>query len=321
MERIVTNIDEVIGQLLKDSSGIDKNSDFTFKAPASYINKIEKNNINDPLLKQILPLTIENQQIEGFSENPVGETNFMPVAGILHKYHGRALIMVTEACPIHCRYCFRRHFPYEDARAGKDNWQPIIEYISANKTINEVVLSGGDPLSLNNQKLGALIKKLNAIKHIESIRFHTRLLAILPSRVDAEFIEIIKCASDKIVFIVHINHANEMDDSLYSAINKIKHLGITVFNQSVLLKGVNDNYDSLSRLSKTLFKYGIIPYYLHFLDKVKVGHHFQVEENQAVAIINEMRQKLPGYIVPRLVRENRGDLAKEYIPLGGRIKA
>jgi EF-P beta-lysylation protein EpmB len=321
MERIVTNIDEVIGQLLKDSSGIDKNSDFTFKAPASYINKIEKNNINDPLLKQILPLTIENQQIEGFSENPVGETNFMPVAGILHKYHGRALIMVTEACPIHCRYCFRRHFPYEEARAGKDNWQPIIEYISADKTINEVVLSGGDPLSLNNQKLGALIKKLNAIKHIESIRFHTRLLAILPSRVDAEFIEIIKYASDKIVFIVHINHANEMDDSLYSAINKIKHLGITVFNQSVLLKGVNDNYDSLSRLSKTLFKYGIIPYYIHFLDKVKGGHHFHVEENQAIAIINEMRQKLPGYIVPRLVRENRGDLAKEYIPLGGRIKA
>ncbi|MCB1191467.1 MAG: EF-P beta-lysylation protein EpmB [Leptospiraceae bacterium] len=298
---------------------VDKNSFFPLKVPSSFVDKIEKNNPDDPLLKQILPLKSELENVDGFTPNPVQETEFMPAVGVLHKYYGRALVIVTQKCSIHCRYCFRKHFPYSENNAEKEQWKSAIEYIKSDTSISEVILSGGDPFSISDAKLSYLLEKINEISHIEFIRFHTRFLPTIPNRITDNLIKILEVYSNKISIIFHINHPNEIDEKLAEKVKLIRNTGIIVFNQSVLLHSVNDNIDILSNLSKKLYKSGIVPYYLHFLDKVQGASEFFVSENIACELISQMRKTLPGYLIPRLVRENAGDMSKEYMPINSRL--
>lgn len=285
---------------------------FSLRAPLSYCQRIEKGNPNDPLLRQILPLDAELIESPEFTSDPVGDLASMEVPGLLHKYHGRVLIITTAACAVHCRYCFRRHFPYKDNRA-EQNWQQAIDYIQANPDIHEVILSGGDPLSLAESKLKNLTDKLNAISHIKTLRIHTRQPIVLPERINSEFLKWIDSLPWKVVMVIHCNHANEIDASVASALQQLQQHQITLLNQSVLLAGVNDDSTSLVNLSEKLFKHHVLPYYLHSLDKVQGAQHFAVEQTKALQLLKEMRQRLPGYLVPKFVEEKSGEKSKTTI--------
>ena len=285
---------------------------FSLRAPLSYCQRIEKGNQNDPLLRQILPLDAELNESPEFTFDPVGDLAAMEVPGLLHKYHGRVLIITTAACAVHCRYCFRRHFPYQENRA-EQNWQEAIDYIQANSDIHEVILSGGDPLSLTESKLKKLTDKLIAIPHIKTLRIHTRQPIVLPERINSDFLKWIDSLPWKIVMVIHCNHANEIDGSVATALQQLQQHQITLLNQSVLLAGVNDDSTSLVNLSEKLFKHHVLPYYLHQLDKVQGAQHFAVEQKKALQLLKEMRQRLPGYLVPKFVEEKAGGKSKTTI--------
>ena len=285
---------------------------FNLRAPLSYCQRIEKGNPSDPLLRQILPLDAELIESPEFTTDPVGDLASMEVPGLLHKYHGRVLIITTAACAVHCRYCFRRHFPYKDNRA-EQNWQQAIDYIQANPDIHEVILSGGDPLSLAESKLKNLTDKLSAISHIKTLRIHTRQPIVLPERINSEFLQWIDSLPWKVVMVIHCNHANEIDASVASALQQLQQHQITLLNQSVLLAGVNDDSTSLVNLSEKLFKHHVLPYYLHSLDKVQGAQHFAVEQTKALQLLKDMRQRLPGYLVPKFVEEKSGEKSKTTI--------
>ena len=288
------------------------NDAFVLRAPKSYCQRIEKGNPNDPLLKQILPLEAELHEDIQFNIDPVGDLAAMAVPGLLHKYHGRVLIITTSACAVHCRYCFRRHYPYQENRAEQD-WQDVIDYIRTHNDINEVILSGGDPLSLTESKLKNLTDKLVTIPHIKTLRIHSRQPIVLPERVSAALLKWLDSLPWKIVFVLHCNHANEIDLNVKTALNILKQHNVTLLNQSVLLAGVNDNADSLTQLSEKLFDADVLPYYLHMLDKVQGAQHFYVSPNKAMKLITEIQTRLPGYLVPKLVEENAGRLSKTMI--------
>ena len=283
---------------------------FPLKVTHSYLARIKKGDINDPLLRQILPLIEEQYEQEGYSTDPVGDLNAIAVPGLLHKYNGRVLLMPTAACGIHCRYCFRRHFPYSEHKSS-NNWQQAIEYIRKDITINEIILSGGDPLSLSNEKLFRLLDLLEAIPHLSRIRFHSRYPIILPDRIDSELSEYLQQHRCRITMVIHSNHPNELSIEVVKALNLLNKNEITLLNQSVLLAGINDNADTLSYLSEQLFTHNVLPYYLHQLDKVQGAQHFAVSDTVAKALILTLQNQLPGYLVPRLVRENSGDPAKQ----------
>lgn len=285
---------------------------FSLRAPLSYCQRIEKGNPSDPLLRQILPLDAELIATPEFTSDPVGDLAAMEVPGLLHKYHGRVLIITTAACAVHCRYCFRRHFPYKENRA-EQNWQEAIDYIDANPDIHEVILSGGDPLSLAESKLKKLTDKLIAIPHIETLRIHTRQPIVLPERINSDFLKWIDSLPWKVVMVIHCNHANEIDTSVASALQQLQQHQVTLLNQSVLLAGVNDDSTSLVNLSEKLFKHHVLPYYLHQLDKVQGAQHFAVEQTKALQLLKEMRQRLPGYLVPKFVEEKAGEKSKTTI--------
>ena len=282
---------------------------FALRAPLGYCQRIEKGNPNDPLLRQILPLDAELISDQHFKLDPVGDLAAMELPCLLHKYHGRVLIITTAACAVHCRYCFRRHFPYQENRA-EQNWQEAIDYIQSHSDIHEVILSGGDPLSLTESRLKNLTDKLLNIPHIKTLRLHTRQPIVLPERINNELLNWLDSLPWKIVIVLHCNHANEIDSSVAAALKKLQQHQVTLLNQSVLLAGVNDNTETLINLSQKLFSHHVLPYYLHMLDKVQGAKHFYVKNEKAKQILNEIRQLLPGYLVPKLVKEQAGEKSK-----------
>jgi len=286
---------------------------FPLRVPRSYVARMQKGNPADPLLRQVLPLGEELVAADGFTEDPVGDLDAMAIPGLLHKYAGRVLLITTAACGVHCRYCFRRHFPYNEANAASLDWQPALDYIAADPSIREVILSGGDPLSLSDQRLARLVAQLSAIPHLQRLRLHTRQVIVLPERVNAELLDWLEACRLQTVIVVHANHPNEISHEVTVALLRLKQSGVTLLNQAVLLKGVNDEVQVLAALSERLFAAEVLPYYLHQLDRVQGARHFEVSDTQALKLVHELRERLPGYLVPRLVREQAGKLAK--IPL------
>jgi len=283
---------------------------FALNLPRRLAEKIEKNNLNDPLFRQFVPMKEEQSLIPGFLNDPVQDQSFRKTKKVLHKYKGRALIVATSACAMHCRYCFRQNFPYETEEKGFDQ---ELAYIAEDRSLSEVVLSGGDPLSLSDGTLAALFTSLDAITHIKRIRFHTRFPIGIPERIDDSFLDLLAASSKQIFFIVHVNHPRELDGDILSALKKIQSLGIPVLNQSVLLKGVNDDEKTLLALSEALIDGGVLPYYLHQLDPVIGAGHFAVDEERGPQLIRYVQENLSGFGVPRLVREEPGLPSKTFI--------
>jgi EF-P beta-lysylation protein EpmB len=286
---------------------------FPLRVPLSFAACMEKGNPHDPLLRQVLPIKNELFTYPGFSNDPVGDLAAATQTSVLHKYHGRVLFINTGSCAINCRYCFRRNFPYADLQLSKQKENAAIQTIRDDATISEVILSGGDPLLLSDSRLTRLIQQFDSIKHLKRIRIHSRLPIVLPARITDELISTLRQSSKQMVMVVHCNHANEINDRVIAACNALKDSGITLFNQSVLLKGVNDSAKVLSELSERLFSHGIIPYYLHLLDKATGTGHFEVSEVEALVLMRQVQATLPGYLVPKLVKEQAGDRSKQTI--------
>ncbi len=283
---------------------------FGLKVPQPYLARIHKGDIDDPLLHQVLPIGHELTQIEGFSSDPVGDHAAMQTPGLLHKYHGRALILATGACGIHCRYCFRRHFNYADANPAKHQWQQTLSAIRADDSIQEVILSGGDPLSLSDKRLSELVKEIEKITYIKRLRIHTRLPIVLPERVTSSLCKLLSTTRLNTVIVFHINHAQEIDKSVTLICQQLQQTGSQLLNQAVLLAGVNDSITSLCELSEKLSECGILPYYLHQLDRVSGAAHFEVSDQHAKQLLDQLNARLPGYLVPKLVREIAGESSK-----------
>ncbi len=287
---------------------------FPLRVPRGFVARMARGDPNDPLLRQVLPMGAELEATPGFVADPVGDRAAQAAPGVLHKYHGRALLIATGACAVHCRYCFRREFPYAEAPAGAEEWRPALSYLAGDSSIREVILSGGDPLSLSNRRLGVLLTALGRIPHLERLRIHSRQPIMLPERVDEGLLELLAQTRLRPVLVAHANHPREINAAVRAALARLAATGVTLLNQSVLLRGVNDSAAVLAELSETLFAARVLPYYLHLLDPVRGAAHFDVNEIEASAIMKTLRQRLPGYLVPRLVREQPGQPAK--IPVG-----
>jgi len=283
---------------------------FSLRVPLSYVERMAKSAPRDPLLLQVLPQASELIEKKGFSTNPVGDIEAQKSSGILQKYPGRILLITTGACPIHCRYCFRRHYPYANNQATANQWQTALEHIASDPDLGEVILSGGDPLSLSDEKLSPLINALGNIEHVHTLRIHSRLPIVLPDRITSNIINMLLSTKKQVIFVLHANHSAEIEQDVPAALDKLHQAGFTLLNQAVLLKGINDNTEIQARLNKRLFKFHVLPYYLHMLDPVAGASHFDVPEYKALEIIAEMRASLPGYLVPRLVREIAGESSK-----------
>jgi EF-P beta-lysylation protein EpmB len=281
---------------------------FPLRVPRSFVARMHKGDPNDPLLRQILPLGAETESVPGFVTDPVGDRAALKAPGVLHKYPGRVLLITTGACGVHCRYCFRRKFSY--AAAGAGDWQPALDYLARDSSLSEVILSGGDPLVLSNRRLAELLIALAAIPHLQRLRIHSRQPVVLPERVDTGLLQLLSSSRLQLVMVLHANHPQEIDLAVTASLQRLTAAGVTLLNQTVLLKGINDSVAILAALSERMFKAGVLPYYLHVLDPVQGAAHFQVEEQQAVAIVEALRNSLPGYLVPRLVREEAGKSAK-----------
>lgn len=296
---------------------LDDTPDFPLRVPQSYVDRIQHGDPGDPLLRQVLALRREQEMPAGYSLDPVGDGPATTGPGLLQKYHGRALIVTTGACPIHCRYCFRRHFPYSEARAGADNWRDTLARIATDTSISEVILSGGDPLSLDTARLRSLSNGLQDIAHIQRLRIHTRMPVVLPQRITAEFLAWLESLPWPAVIVIHVNHGNEIDSTVKQNLRAIQATSTTLLNQAVLLRGVNDSVTTLADLSETLFAAGVLPYYLHLLDRVQGAAHFAVSDERAREVLDGLRQQLPGYLIPRLVREQSGAPYKQLAEFGG----
>jgi len=283
---------------------------FPLRVPRGFVARMRRGDPRDPLLVQVLPLGAECNAVPGYVPDPVGDLAARAGAGVLQKYHGRALLITTGACAVNCRYCFRRHFPYAEENASRADFEPALELLRADATVREVVLSGGDPLTLGDRRLAALLAGLQAIPHLRRVRLHTRLPIVLPERIDPGFLAVWSAVRLQKVVVVHANHANEIDDSVRDALAGLRGTGTTLLNQAVLLRGVNDRPDDLVALSETLFETGVLPYYLHLLDPVAGAAHFDVPEDTARGLVAEVAARLPGYLVPRLVREIPGEASK-----------
>lgn len=283
---------------------------FPLKIPRNFLSRIKKGDAHDPVLHQFLPLGLELNATEGYVKDPLQEANANPISGMLHKYHGRVLVTLTSACAVHCRYCFRRYFPYAENNPGTRGWEKIFAYIGQDDSITEVILSGGDPLSVSDHLLKLFSDQLSMISHIKRLRIHTRIPIVLPERITDEFIAWLSSLKFQIVMVIHANHANEIDESVINAVQKLRQAGVQLLNQSVLLKGVNDNANALIELSEKLFSLGVLPYYLHMLDRVEGAAHFDVTESKAHELIAALMRKLPAYLVPKLAREEAGATSK-----------
>ncbi len=286
---------------------------FPLRVPRGFVARMRHGDPRDPLLRQVLPLDDEERLVQGFTLDAVGDAAAGLGNGILQKYQGRALLVATGACAVHCRYCFRRHFPYEEQTAARDGWQGAIEAIRNDASIDEVILSGGDPLSLSTAKLSDLTAALAPIAHVKRLRIHTRLPVVLPDRVDRELLAWMNALRWPVTVVIHANHANEFNADVDSSLGRMRQTGATLLNQSVLLRGVNDSVDALVALSERAYIAGVLPYYLHQLDRVAGTEHFEVDDATALSLHAALARRLSGYLVPRLVREIAGDSGKRAV--------
>lgn len=309
--RSFTHIDKLLDFLNLDPTRVDfRDNNFPLRVTRHFARLMRKGQYDDPLLKQVLPASAEHHHNPGFVSDPTGDHAAEQGQGLLQKYAGRALLITTGACAINCRYCFRRHFPYGEHNAASQHWITTLRQLRDMTDVSEVILSGGDPLVLDNKKLAPLIEGLNLIPHIKRLRIHTRLPVVLPGRIDEGFLELLKDTRLTTVLIIHANHPNEISPELRQAISALRKACIPVFNQAVLLRGINDNPETLAILSERLFEAGVVPYYLHLLDRVHGAAHFWVSAEKGREIMNILHQILPGYLVPKLVREQAGALSK-----------
>jgi L-lysine 2,3-aminomutase len=283
--------------------------DFPLLVPRGFAAKMRKGDPRDPLLLQVLPQAAELVSPEGFGADPLDEHR-LAENGLMRKYPGRALLISTGACPVHCRYCFRRSFPYSRQSAARDGWRRPVAALARAPGVRELILSGGDPLSLSNSRLERLLRRIDGIESIDTLRIHTRFPVVIPERVNSGLLELLERSRPKVVVVIHCNHANELGSDVESALVRLSKSVDWVLNQSVLLAGVNDMTDRLAALSRRLFECGVLPYYLHLLDRVEGTSHFDVAEERARTLIAELRSSLPGYLVPVLVREAPGELSK-----------
>ncbi len=287
---------------------------FPMRVPQSYINRMTPGDPQDPLFLQVMPLRQEFEQHPGYMTDPLEEQD-TELPGLLHKYRSRVLLMFKTGCAINCRYCFRRHFPYDDNQINHKTRQAVLDYLKKHPEVNEVILSGGDPLMASDEQLSRFIDALTEIPHIKRLRIHSRLPVVIPSRITTKFASLLSNAPFKTILVFHINHPNEINDELAAAVSQLHHANITLLNQAVLLKGINDDVEVLAALSELLFDNRIMPYYLHVLDKVEGAEHFDMEERRAVMLYKQLMATLPGFLVPKLVREIGGEANKTLISL------
>lgn len=271
---------------------------------------IEWNDTNDPLLLQFLPTHAELVQNPKATNDPVGDTQATEVPGLIHKYQGRVLLIASGSCAVNCRYCFRRHFPYEQSYAPRNNWRAILDYIAAHSDVHEVILSGGDPLTLKTKSLQALSDQLASIKHVKTLRIHSRIPVVMPNRINASFLHWAKSLTLKKVMVLHVNHPNELGNNAVKSIKLLRNAGFILLNQTVLLKGINDSAEVLVDLSHKLFEQDVLPYYLHMFDQVQNAVHFNTGTTAALEIYQSMQKQLPGYLLPKLVKEEAGQPSK-----------
>ena len=319
LANVVTDIKELYRCLNLDPEAISlpmlqARKQFPLRVPMAFINRMKKGDSQDPLLLQVLCDEKELINVAGFSEDPLEEQN-NTIPGLLHKYHNRALLMIKTACAINCRYCFRRHFPYHDNQGTKKNLGAALEYIASHPELDEIILSGGDPLMAKDHEMAFLITELEKIPHIKRLRIHSRLAVVIPNRITSELCRLFAKTRLQIVLVTHINHPNEIDDNVTDAIKCLKEHQVTVLNQSVLLKKVNDDADVLACLSNKLFSIGILPYYIHLLDKVQGAAHFLVDDDNAKQIMRQLAKNVSGYLVPKLAREIGGEKSKRVIAI------
>ena len=283
---------------------------FPLRVPRGFVARMRRGDPRDPLLRQVLPLDDEMRPMPGFGLDAVGDGAAKTAPGVIQKYRGRALLVATGSCAIHCRYCFRRHFPYAEETAARDGWREAVDLIRQDASIEEVLLSGGDPLSLSNGKLAELTGALADIPHLRRLRIHSRLPIVVPERVDDGLMGWLTALPWPVTLVVHANHANEFDGTVDAALGRLRAAGVHLLNQAVLLRGVNDSVDALGALSERGFAAGVLPYYLHQLDRVAGVAHFEVDDARARALHAGLAARLSGYLVPRLVREIPGDTGK-----------
>ncbi len=283
---------------------------FALRVPRGFVARMRRGDPLDPLLLQVLPQRAEHNQAEGYTTDAVGDMTAKTGHGVLHKYDGRALLIASGSCAVNCRYCFRRHFPYGEEIAASSHWREALVQLRADPSIREVILSGGDPLALATHKLEELTRGLAELPQVVRLRIHSRLPVVLPERIDDAFVAWLGTLPLQKVVVLHANHANELDASVDEACARLRNAGATLLNQSVLLRGINDDANTLVNLSERLFAAGVLPYYLHQLDRVQGAAHFEVSDGAALDLEQSLRARLPGYLVPRLVREVAGDVAK-----------
>ncbi|GAA5445946.1 L-lysine 2,3-aminomutase [Microbulbifer sp. NBRC 101763] len=316
---VVTDPAELIRLLQLDPAqlpeALNASSQFSLRVPRPFIKRMRPADPKDPLLLQVLPGAAELETVVGFSADPLQEAEANPLPGVVHKYHGRLLLITAGQCAVNCRYCFRREFPYSENHLNRKQWSAALDYVRAHTELREVILSGGDPLVINDRQLSWLSNELVQIAHLDKLRIHTRLPIVAPSRITDEMLSWFTGSRLKPVLVLHCNHANEIDDEVRNALSCLRAAGVTLLNQAVLLRGINDSCAALEGLSETLFDAGVLPYYLHQLDRVKGAAHFEVSDSRALQIIEELRHRLPGYLVPKLVREIPGVPSKTPIEL------
>jgi EF-P beta-lysylation protein EpmB len=318
MASAITNPLELITELGLDpglvSGASAAGGTFRLRVPRSYVARIRYGDPNDPLLRQVLPIKDELADVADYTADPIGERAALRAPGLLQKYHGRALLITTSACAVHCRYCFRREFPYAEQTSESSRWSEALDEIARDASIEEVILSGGDPLSLSDSRLASLTDAIQRIPHVRRLRVHTRQPVVLPSRVDEGLTKWLTQLRLPVVFVLHVNHPNEIDADVRAACALLHDSGVTLLNQTVLLQGVNDDAGVLAELSRKLFEAGVLPYYLHVLDRVRGAAHFDVPEASARVIAGQLAAQMPGYLVPRLAREIYGAPAKVTLP-------
>jgi EF-P beta-lysylation protein EpmB len=283
---------------------------FPLRVPRVFAELMRPGDANDPLLRQVLPLADETAQPPGFNQNPVGDREAETTPGLLHKYRGRALVVATGACAVHCRYCFRRHYPYASGSATPRQWDRILAYLEGHPEVEEVILSGGDPLMVSDKRLAGWVETLAALPRLKRLRLHTRLPVVLPQRVTSALTEILGQTRLQTLVVIHANHPKELSPKVALALASLRAAAIPLLNQSVLLRGVNDDIETLTSLSERLFEQGVMPYYLHLLDRVAGAAHFEVDESRARSLYRLLQARLPGYLVPKLVREIAGECSK-----------
>ncbi|PWC15559.1 EF-P beta-lysylation protein EpmB [Brenneria roseae subsp. americana] len=316
---VITDPEELLQLLaLSDNAKLRQGHDarklFPLRVPRAFAARMQKGNANDPLLLQVLTSGEEFIVTPGFSHDPLDEQHSV-VPGLLHKYHNRALLLVKGGCAVNCRYCFRRHFPYQDNQGNKTNWRQALDYIQAHPELDEIIFSGGDPLMAKDHELNWLITELENIPHLKRLRIHTRLPVVIPARITDTLCQRLSQTSLQVLLVTHINHPQEIDPDLTQSMARLRRAGVTLLNQSVLLRGVNDNADTLANLSNALFDAGVLPYYLHVLDKVQGAAHFLVSDDEARSLVKALMKKVSGYLVPRLAREIGGEASKTPLDL------